>query len=165
MGKNELEDLLYKEHILTVNVACSVHQEFKKISFGNQNPQDLVRLGPGVVSEPEDTEVCVVFDVVEFVNAVPFMPSENRIETDSERLTLWERNSAGRSKEQSCEHQACDSIHVCDHHFQALILLQLQIPRGVLGMLIRAATLIKLQSRRTRDNLNPSRRSSTRNEG
>jgi ketosteroid isomerase-like protein len=55
-----------------VNVACSVHHEFKKISLGNQKPQDLVRLGPGVVSDPDETEVCVACDVVVFVNVVPF---------------------------------------------------------------------------------------------
>lgn len=56
---------------LTVNVACSVHQEFRKISLGNQKPQDLVRLGPGVISDPDDNEVWVAGVVVAFVNAVP----------------------------------------------------------------------------------------------
>jgi hypothetical protein len=54
-----------------VNVACSVHQEFKKISLGNQKPQDLVRLGPEVVSDPDEFEVCVACDIVVFANAVP----------------------------------------------------------------------------------------------
>jgi hypothetical protein len=54
-----------------VNVACSVHQEFKKISLGNQKPQDLVRLGPGVVSDLNGVEVCVVCDVVVFAKVVP----------------------------------------------------------------------------------------------
>jgi len=52
-------------------VACSVHHEFRKISLGNQKPQDLVRLGPGVVSDPDDNEVCVARDVVVFANVVP----------------------------------------------------------------------------------------------
>jgi hypothetical protein len=52
-------------------VACSVHHEFKKISLGSQKPQDLVRLGPGVVSDPNAVEVCVACDVVVFAKVVP----------------------------------------------------------------------------------------------
>lgn len=38
-----------------------------------------MRLGPGVVSETEEIEVCVAFDVVEFVYAVPCMPSKDEL--------------------------------------------------------------------------------------
>jgi hypothetical protein len=73
--------------------------------LGNQNPQDLVRLGPAVVSELKELEVCVAFDVVEFVNAVPWTLSENKLVTDSEELTLWKRNSTCCGDEQSGNNQ------------------------------------------------------------
>lgn len=138
--------VIAKKHILTVNVACWVHQEFKKISFGNQKPQDLVRLGPGVVSELEEMEVCVAFDVVEFVNAVPFTPSEDGLETDSEQLTLWKSNNAVRSKDENCEHQAQQPTHVSAHYFQIRALLQLQIRCDLAGCIMKlsVATPTKL---------------------
>jgi hypothetical protein len=64
-----------------VNVACSVHQEFKKISLGNQKPQDLVRLGSGVVSDSFEIEVCVACDIVVFANAVPVAALSEKSQT------------------------------------------------------------------------------------
>ena len=40
-----------------MNVACSVHHEFRKISFGNQKPHFLERLGPGVVLAVDEVTV------------------------------------------------------------------------------------------------------------
>lgn len=76
-----------------MNVACSVHQEFKKISLGNQKPQDIVRLGPGVVSEPDESEVCVACVVVVFANAVPVATSDDVLRVESKALTLRKRES------------------------------------------------------------------------
>ena len=73
-----------------MNVACSVHQEFRKISFGSQKPQDLVRLGPGVVSVPVESEVCVACDVVVFANAVPIDKLRGRSESRSRETCAGE---------------------------------------------------------------------------
>jgi hypothetical protein len=69
-----------------VKVACSVHQEFKKISLGSQKPQDLVRLGPGVVSNPEEVEVWVACDIVVFANAVPDAALSEKPQRWSQRI-------------------------------------------------------------------------------